>query len=474
VPPELHVTELKSIVAMPPLSPWQQSIWDSKKHNWMLFAGRRKGKSRVCWQKGVQFGLNGKNTVWYCASRDLANENWQDVVSFCRPFATSVNEVNDGSMTFVNPDKGVGRFKRRTVFGIAAGRAGKTNFLILDEGQLMAKQVFVRSRPSLLTTHGRTAITLTPPESPNEFASARWLQEVVEMSDDHGNCPLPGWGNWLVTKSPTFPEDIAFVMRQEDLLVGIERPKKYYINLAVDSLDEDREIMGQDDYDREYNLRWSLKTDALVYDNFRDGFHCNENFVFMPDAPVFWCADRGEGFAKSVILFFNRIQIGERNGIKIWKYRFFDEVATSRLMTEDELFGMALELTKKNNYQLPNLVFYDPRAPGLRLAASSLGLSAYSCNVGIEPGIRVVRRLLEKDLFEMHPRCRLMRDNILTYRRDDKGNPVDHNNDAMDALRYGTSQSEKLDGYVNSIVADNREIVNSLGRNTSSVMLLRL
>lgn len=465
---------MSDIPPMPPLSPWQQSIWDSKKRNWLLYAGRRKGKSRVCWQKGVQFCLNGMITDWFCANRLLADENWKDVVEFCRPFASSVNEVNQGTMTFVHPEKGIGRFRRKSSYLTSAGRAGSVHFLILDEGQLLGRKLFVRSRPGLLTTHGRTAITLTPPEDPEEYHRSQWLKEILDATDDNGNCSLPGWNRWLVTKAPTLPEDIAFVMQQDDLALGIKHQWRYYINQATDSMAEDLEYMGPHDYNREYNLLWALDTETLVYDDYRDGFHRKEEYEYDPSLDVFWCADRGEGVGYSVILFFQRRVVKTIGDIPIYCYRFFDEVSTRRLMTEDELYSLALMRSELQGYKLPVRVYYDPRAPGLGLAAQQINLSSYSCNVGIEDGIRVNRRLLANNLFELHPRCTLLANNLVSYRRDAKGYPVDADNDALDACRYGTSMSEKLDGRLNSVIAENRQVISRLGVNTESVMLLRL
>lgn len=463
-----------TIPPMPPLSPWQQTIWNSQKRNWLLFAGRRKGKSRVCWQKGVQYGLNGMVTDWYCLNRILADENWRDVVEFCRPFADTVNEVNIGMMTFSNPKRGIGRFRRKSGWATTAGRAGNVHFLIMDEGQLMNRKTFIRTRPALLTTHGRTAITCTAPENPEEYHQSKWLKDIVDTADAEGNCPIPGWENWLVTKSPTMPEDIAFVYQQNDRALGIDKGWEFYVKQAIDSLDEDKVYMGEADFNREYNLHWVLESNQLVYDGYRDGFNCHEQFEYDSTLPVYWCADRGEGVAFSVILFFQRRVVRTVADIPVFCYRFFDEISTQRLMTEDELIYLALTRSREKNYSPPDRVYYDPRAPGIGLAVQQAGLSSYSCNVRIEDGIRVNRRLLNGDLIEVHPRCTLFRRNILSYVRDEKGYPVDENNDAMDAWRYGTSMSERLDGRLNSVVGENRETVATLGGGSNSVLLLRL
>lgn len=490
VVPERHVSLpqlLSMTLALPPLSPWQQYVWDHGKLHWMLFGGRRKGKSYVCSRKGVHYCVNGKHTAWYCASRALADENWDEVVRFCEPFATRVNRASLGIMEFETPNA-VGTFKRKSGWGNSgAGRAGTLDFAIFDEAQLLKKSLFNRVVPSLVTRRGHIAMTLTAPETPEEFKDAQWIRDALDTADEKGMSRDPRWKNWLLMQSPTMPEDIAFFMQQVDLNDGIKHQWKYYLKLGEEALDEDRALLGEEDFLREYMLKWSLDTSRLVYDNVIDGIHRNESNVLDPNLPVRWSCDRGEGLGASVIGMFQvwqhsvlkrHITAEQIEEIPIYAYRFFDEVSTTRVVDEDEMINEALTYSQEQKYPSPEWVFYDVRAPGYRKAILSAGLRPYSCSVPIEDGIRNVRRTINKRLFGVHPKCKLLwrnlADPVKGYIRDDKGEPVDGNNDAADMCRYAIYMSEKLSGSLNSVAQENQEIVTEIEQEDTQAALLPL
>lgn len=473
--------------ALPPLSPWQQYIWDHGTLHWMLLGGRRKGKSYVCSRKGVHYCVNGKQVAWYCANRALADENWDEVVRFCEPFATRVNRASIGIMEFDNPKVGVGTFKRKSGWGNSAGRAGTLDFAIFDESQLLKKALFNRVVPSLITRRGKIAMTLTAPETPEEFRDAQWIREALDTADENGISRDPKWKNWLLMQSPTEPEDIAFFMQQDDLNNGIKHRWPYYLKLGQDALEEDRALLGEEDYMREIMLKWSLDTSRLVYENVIDGVTRHESNVIDSSIPVRWSCDRGEGEGSSVIGMFQvwqhsvihrHITAEQVEDIPVYAYKFFDEVSTKRVLDEDEMINDALTYSQEQNYPAPEWVFYDARAPGYRKAILNAGLRPYTCSVPIEDGIRNVRRLINKRLFGVHPRCKLLWSNfadpVKGYIRDDKGDPVDGNNDAADMARYAVYMSERLSGTLNSVAEENREIVEQIESEDSQAVLLSL
>lgn len=485
--------------AFPPLSKWQSYVWSHRPYWWILGGGRRSLKSTTAWVRGSDTCIHGGNVSWYCANKELADENWQEICDFLEPYASRVNRHQSAELWF-DTEKGRGVFKRRSGFGRGAGRAGTSNLLIFDEMQLLEHALFLRATPSLLTTQGAVVGTLTAPSTPTEFLEAQWIRDILDDAGPDGFCRDPKRKRWWCTQKSTEPEDIAFVIMMTEINWNLADPTVFqwymehvsydkngyrtkgkhvawtkYIKLAQESLDQERYDMGESDYLREYNFVWTVDTNKLVYANIRDGVHRKEEFDFDPNSVVFWSIDRGEGLGWHVLNMYCRMKIGERSiknrtfmtdeeahTVPIFAYRAFDECATHDVISEGDMLERALKLCIDKHYPLPQYVVYDVRAPGYRNEIRDAGLVPIARNVPVEDGIRKVRRLIDRNCLQVHPRCQRLWQNLTHYSRDEKGFPVeDRDNDAADELRYGVWISDSLAGIPDDSMS-NRELVTDI------------
>lgn len=467
----------------------------------MLGGGRRVGKSTAAIMRGINASLHGKTTSWFCANQELGDENWQVVCDLIEPWASRLNRQQVGVAWFDNSELGKGVFRRKSGFNKFAGRAGTSDLLIFDEMQLITKGLYARALPSILTTRGAVVGTLTPPESPAEYYQSLWVKEIIDSAGADGVPKDARYKNWYVTRKETEPADIAFVFMMTDIgrktvddtvLDYYENAVSYsvkggykqkghheawdrYINQAVDALDTDKDALTPEEFDREYRFVWMLDSSKLVYGgSVQDGVTRNRKYAYDPTSPVYWFVDRGEGMGYHVVLFVNRIKVGDRT-IKdrsgfgddivypIYAYRIFDEIAVKDVISEGQMIHRALEMSKKERYRIPELVIYDVRAPGYRMEILNAGLRPSARNVGIEDGIRKVKRLCVKELLQIHPRCERTWQNMLNYARDMKGFPIDDkDNDAADALRYGVWIVDALSGIPNDTAYENSEMVDEI------------
>lgn len=451
-----------------PLSPWQQSVWAHRTKNWFLLAGRRKGKSFVAARKLIEAALWGYPTKLFALDRGTAADNWRHLVELVEPFRQADQKwspTNEGILEFRNDDTNrVGSIARIPVAGKKAlGVAGEAKVMLFDEVQHMLKSLYDRSRPMLSTLRGLSIFTLTPPDSPESYHASMWLLEMMNRKDR--------FPSWHFTADPTMPEDIAWHIRYQDIRSGIKPlPFKRYVKAAEDILAEDREILSDEVYEREYNLRWSLDINTLVFRGMIDGVHRSTKWEYNPALPVYWCIDLGGGAAKTVILFFQR-DLVIVNGAPVARYWFFDELWTqSAAIDEMTLINEALRysvdssytlgylsaspLPSQRPYHVPTHVVVDTRATAMKRAVLDSRLVLMDRNVKIEEGIGRMRYYMTSGRLGFHPRCETLYSNMAMWSRDAQGFPTDKDNDAANAASYGIVLTED---YFGDRLAQGRE-----------------
>jgi len=114
----------------------------------------------------------------------------------------------------------------------------------------------------------------------------------------------------------------------------------------------------------------------------------------------------------------------------------FDELYRVKTLEDDQI-EEALEL----GYPLPDFVAIDSSAAQLRGRLQGQGISVLKSTHRVEEGIKEVRRWLAPDengfrRVLIHPRCRHLRYELLSYIYDDKGKPVKAFDHGPDPLRY--------------------------------------
>lgn len=93
------------------------------------------------------------------------------------------------------------------------------------------------------------------------------------------------------------------------------------------------------------------------------------------------------------------------------------------------------------NYPTPDLVVVDRSAAALKGELYEKGFDVRSISEGVEEGIKRLREWIgpdenEKRKILVHPRCKYLRQEILSYRYDSNGKPVKEFDHSLDALRY--------------------------------------
>lgn len=92
-------------------------------------------------------------------------------------------------------------------------------------------------------------------------------------------------------------------------------------------------------------------------------------------------------------------------------------------------------------YGEPDYAVVDSAAAELRGRLRAYGIGTYGKPSDIEESIKITRRMLAPDLngwrrILVHPRCRHLRAEMVSYRYDDKGRPLKQFDHGCDALRY--------------------------------------
>ena len=185
---------------------------------------------------------------------------------------------------------------------------------------------------------------------------------------------------------------------------------------------------------------------GLVYDVWSDGpadGNVTEDADYVPDGGrVLWACDDGyEGTLDARTGRFTAsssprvvLLVQERLDGTIC---IFDESYEVKTLEEDQI---ARVLARP--YPAPDFAVVDSAAAALRGRLRDVyGIGTYGKPGDIEESIKVTRRMLAKDTngvrrVRVHPRCAHLRWELASYRRDDKGRPIDALNHGPDALRY--------------------------------------
>jgi hypothetical protein len=445
-------------IEMPELNLWQKTVWQSGYKNWLLFAGRRKGKTTLAILRAIKVAWQGGHVAWCAADVAQGMAGWEELVTFVKvellPYCTRKNFATERVISFMTG----GSIRLVSAFDTTVkrkkGRGFAFHLLVFDEVQLIAQQFYKRIKPSILTTRGAIVMTGTPPETEEEYERAKWLR--IWMDDvKAGRRPQ---GSWLIEESPTTADDVALAIQIDAGMMGENIDYMEAINIAKDFLQSEREDdpMG---YAREYEVNWITEKGNLVYPEYGDKFVSDE-YDFISDFPIYVCIDRGEGDADTVCLFAHAIPVmhGKRERITL---RVFDEVVLGIVASEESFLEYVLR--EKPQYPLPSLWGYDIRAPGMGNALYNAGLPAWSRSVGVDSGIKRVRRLMLTNSFQVHPRCVTLDKTLRRYKRKPDGKPDDRSKiDTADALRYLTAMIENQHGVEQNESESVRELIEDL------------
>jgi hypothetical protein len=189
-----------------------------------------------------------------------------------------------------------------------------------------------------------------------------------------------------------------------------------------------------------------VQASGLVYDVWSDGpedGNVTTDADYVPDGGrVLWACDdgyagalddaTGQFTATSSPRVFLLIQERPDGTICV-----FDESYEVRTLEEDQI-----ERVRGKGYPDPDFAVVDSAAAALRGRLRDVsGIGTYGKPANIEESIKATRRQLAKDKngrrrILVHPRCTHLRAEMLSYRYDDKGKPIDALNHGPDALRY--------------------------------------
>ena len=184
---------------------------------------------------------------------------------------------------------------------------------------------------------------------------------------------------------------------------------------------------------------------GLVYDVWSDGpddGNVTEAADYQAGAgPVAWAADDGyEGALDPAMGHFTPgssprvfLLIQERRDGTLC---VFDECYAVKTLQEDHI-----RLVQARGYPAPIYAVVDSAAAELRGRLHQAGIYTQGKPGSIEESIKTTQRMLAPDAngrrrILVHPRCRHLRHELASYRRNDRGDPIDALNHGPDALRY--------------------------------------
>ena len=144
--------------------PAQQTIIDSTAKRKIVKAGRRGGKTVCAASICVQKFLQGLRPLYAAPTSDQLETFWNEVTKALQePIATGIFKKNESKHTITLPGTKQ-RIKGKTAWDSNTLRGDFTDFLVLDEFQLMNEDTWgVVGAPMLLDNNGTALFIYTPP-----------------------------------------------------------------------------------------------------------------------------------------------------------------------------------------------------------------------------------------------------------------------------------------------------------------------
>lgn len=427
---------------------------------------RRAGKTKLCAYEGRRSVINrGGNFVMFAADAPSAQDNWREVEQTFDDIAVRKNMVSKGEIEVPNTDgQGKSSFVRLVMAGgkKITGRGAIGECVLFDEIQLLDGATFARMAPAISMSRGVWFGTMTPPSTPTQLQNAQWLRNDLDLVDWHEN-ELCKWGHKggdrsiLYVHAPIKPWMLAHKFRVEDIQIygsANVNPWDWYIDFAAKEIERLRIAMNNAEemsFERECELRWDKAPAQHAY---RDIVHQSFSMEaeYQPgEGDVFVSVDRGEGAAYTVVLWFQ---------VREGRIFVFDEFFTRSVVPEGEILadvfraarGEPTEIVKRSDefervipYETPLWATGDVRAPRMLEAMKRHVYDVHAKNVSLWLGYKVTRGALEAGLLKIHPRCKLLREEMLVWTYDGETQAFGlRNNDAAQTMQYGVVAAARM------------------------------
>jgi hypothetical protein len=161
------LAQRKLTVTLPTPHPGQQQVIDAFKHGvkrLVLRAGRRYGKTEIAAYIATQMFVDGKRPLYGAPTTEQVEAFWYAVcANLSEPIAVGVYAKNETEHTIEMPGT-KNRLKAKTCWNANTLRGDFSDFLILDEFQLMAEDAWGEvGAPMLLDKDGGAMFIYTPP-----------------------------------------------------------------------------------------------------------------------------------------------------------------------------------------------------------------------------------------------------------------------------------------------------------------------
>lgn len=177
------MNEIKYNITLRRPHPIQQQITDSTAKRIMLRAGRRGGKTVHAATRCVEKFLDGLRPLYAAPTSDQLETFWFEVKKALEePIDAGIFKKNETDHTITRPGTKQ-RIKGKTAWNADTLRGDYTDYLVLDEFQLMDEDAWgVVGAPMLLDNNGDALFIYTPPSlSSKSVTKARDPQHAAKM-----------------------------------------------------------------------------------------------------------------------------------------------------------------------------------------------------------------------------------------------------------------------------------------------------
>lgn len=183
-----------NIIEPPPMHINQERIWNAyfsgKYRFFVVYAGRRFGKSTVC--KGIMAWEainNGKKVWWVGKTNKDAGEQWRDTVLMLEGLYTKKSETDkrlEFQFTLEDGTKTTGEITFRSAEEPENLRGSGLDLIILDEAAFQSQNVWKVLRPSLSDKKGNCIFISTP----NGY---NWFYSFYQRGIEENKHQFPDW-----------------------------------------------------------------------------------------------------------------------------------------------------------------------------------------------------------------------------------------------------------------------------------------